>query len=376
MTSRQRVLAALNHQQPDRAPIDLGMHTSTGISAFAYEKLRKFLGVSEKDRVRIRDYVQCTAIVEEEVLERFHCDCKVLCPVPEKTYVWKPRGNYEFTVPSCFQPRLNEKKEWVVEHNGSSMRMPDGGFFFDGDWITIEDRWSDEALRAYADEAERIKKDTEYFTALVGLSALYGSTLDYFCKMYTDPDEIKEECEQGLEHMLKICERIFNIFGDNIQMVCMGGDLGTQTAPFCNPELFGELVAPSLKKLCGFIHENSDYKIFLHSCGAIEPFIKTFIDCGIDALNPVQVSAAGMDPEQLKKKYGGRMTFWGGGVDTQNVLGNKSAAEVRGNVRELIGKFKTGGGYVFCPVHNIMGDVPPENINAAYEEAYRAGVGD
>jgi len=371
MTSRQRVLAAINHAEPDRVPIDLGMHTSSGISVFAYDALRKYLGVSENERIRIRDYVQCTAIVEEEVLKRFHCDCVALCPVPDETRVWRPRGDYNFTAPFCFDPKLNEKKEWVVRHEGRSMRMPDGGFFFDGDWITIEDRWSVEALGAYVKEAERIFKDTEYFTALIGLSALYGSSLDYFCTMYTDPDAIKEDCRIGLEEELAKCGRVIDMFGETIQMVCMGGDLGTQTAPFCNPELFGELVAPYLKKLCGFIHANSDYKIYLHSCGAVEPFIEIFADCGIDVLNPVQISAAGMDPALLKRKHGDKITFWGGGVDTQNVLGAGNEADVRENVNKLVNIFKPGGGYVFCPVHNIMGDVPPENFVAAYDEAYR-----
>jgi len=352
-------------------PIDLGMHTSSGISAFAYDALRKYLGVSEQTPVRIRDYVQCTACVEREVLERFRCDCTVLFPPFDEEYIWSPREGYDFTVPSYFRPAMNEKGEWVVHHGESSMRMPAGGFFFDGDWITIEDRWCEKVLSAYAKEAERIYKETDYFTALPGISALYGSTLDYFCEMYTDPGGIARECERSLAEQLAICEKIMNAFGEKIQMVCMGGDLGTQTAPFCDPELFGELIGPYLKKLCGFIHANSDYKIFLHSCGAVEPFIDIFAECGIDALNPVQVSAAGMDPVLLKKKHGDKMTFWGGGADTQNVLGSKGAAEVRENVNELVSVFKPGGGYVFCPVHNVMGDVPPENVAAAYDEAYR-----
>jgi len=352
-------------------PMDLGMHTSTGISVFAYDALRKYLGMPQKNPTRVRDCVQLTAYVEEDILERFHIDCIALAPVPPKTKIWRPREGYEYIITDKFNAVLNEKGEWLASDGERKMRMPAGGYFFDGDWITFENRWSDETFSTFVKEAERIYKDTEYFTALTGLSALFGSDIEYFCRMYTDPDEIKKDCEEGLEHELKIVEKIIDGCGEHIQMVAMGGDLGTQNAPFVSPEVFGELVAPSLRKLCGFIHANSDYKIFLHSCGAVEPLIDILIDCGIDVLNPVQITANGMEPEKLKSKYGERICFWGGGINTQGVLGIKGADEVRENVRGLVKTWKPGGGYVFNQVHNILGDVPPENIAAAYDEAYK-----
>ena len=371
MNSRQRVLAAIEHKVPDRMPIDLGMHTSTGISVFAYDALRKYLGVSERDPVRIRDCVQLTAYVEEDVLRRFRCDCIALCPLPPDTHIWSPRKGYDFTVTAAFQPELNENGEWIARWNGQSMRMPAGGYFFDGAWLTFEDRWSEGSLRAFGLEAERIYKETEYFTALTGLNALFGSSIDDFCAMYTNPNEVRDGCQNALDEGLLLVDRIFDHCGEYIQMVCMSGDLGMQSAPFCSPELFGDLIAPYLKRLCGYIHDNTGYKVFLHSCGAVEPFIDIFIDCGIDVLNPVQITAAGMEPAALKRKHGDKITFWGGGVDTQGVLGQKGADAVRENVRELVGVFKPGGGYIFNPVHNILGDVPPENVAAAYDEAYK-----
>ena len=154
-------------------------------------------------------------------------------------------------------------------------------------------------------------------------------------------------------------------------MLCMSGDLGGQNAPLVNPAMFEAQIAPYLKQLCTFIHENTDYRIFLHSCGAVEPFLEVLIDCGIDVLNPVQITAAGMEPERLKQRYGSRIAFWGGGVDTQGVMGQEGPEAVRENVRQNVSAFKPGGGYVFTPVHNIVGNVPPENVVAAYDEAYR-----
>lgn len=371
MTSRERVLCALSHQEPDRMLIDLGLHTSTGISAFAYDALRRQLGLPESEMVVIRDYVQCTALVEEPVLKRLHCDCMALLPMAGYTNTWTPRKGYTFRVPAAFQPQQNAAGDWVVTHNGQSMRMPTGGYFFDGDWIVLEDRWGEESLRAFGQEARRIYNETEYFTALTGLSPLFEQSMDFFCAMITDPEDIEAYCQRQLASWKRICGRIADHCGKHIQMVCMSGDLGGQNAPLVNPAMFEEQIAPYLQQLCAFIHEHTDYKIFLHSCGAVEPFINTFIECGIDVLNPVQISAAGMEPAHLKAKYGDRISFWGGGVDTQGVLGQKGPEAVRENVRENVAAFKPGGGYVFNPVHNIVGNVPAENIIAAYDEAYR-----
>lgn len=151
----------------------------------------------------------------------------------------------------------------------------------------------------------------------------------------------------------------------------LNSDLGTQRGPFCNPKVYEEMCAPYLKEFCRFLHENSDYKLILHTCGSIEPMIPILIDCGIDAINPVQISADNMDPQMLKDKYGSRMAFSGGGCNTQAVLGVGTPEEVRANVRELMGIFKKDSGFIFNQVHNIMGNVPPENIIAMYDEAYR-----
>jgi len=369
MTSRQRVIEAINHRTPDRMPIDLGMHSSTRISAFAYWNLREHLGLPV-NRVEIADGVQVTARVDEDILKRFHCDCVILKPPLDKSQIWNPRGKYNFTVPDYYNPKQNSQGEWIVKRGTERMKMPNRGFFFDGNWLAMEDVWDENYMKMAAREAERIYKETDYFTVFLGFYPLYNADINYFCDMITDPERLMEENEVALSHQLELATYLIKNMKGHIGGICMSGDLGSQHSPMVNPEVFEHVSAPYLKRFCDFVHRNSDYKIFLHCCGSIEPLIPALIDCGVDILNPVQVSAQNMEPEMLKAKYGKDMVFWGGGVDTQNVLGFKSPDAVSENVKYLTDTFKPGGGYVFAAVHNIMGNVSPESIIAAYDTAY------
>jgi len=362
-------MEAINHRVPDRMPIDLGMYTASGISLFAYHNLRRFLGLNTDD-IKMYDCVMATARVDIDILERFKCDCMLINPPFPDMNRWKPRDGYDFIVPPWFDPVINKKNEWIVAKGGRTMRMPEGGFFFDGDWLDFSDMEGPDRIGRYAENAERIYKETEYFTAYRGFSPFFSTDLDYFCDMITDPEPLIENNKKLLKRQLKTAGEIIDRMGEYIGAVCMSGDLGAQNGPFCKPSAFETVVAPFLKSFCGFVHKNSDLKIFLHCCGAIEPLIPLLIECGVDILNPVQISAEGMDPAALKEKYGKRIVFWGGGCDTQNILGSAPPEKVAENVKKLTGIFKPGGGYVFCPVHNIMGDVPPENIVAAYDASY------
>jgi len=369
MTSRQRVIETINHREPDRMPIDMGMHTSTGISAFAYWHLREHLGFPT-DHVEIVDGVQVLARVEEDILKRFHCDCVFLRPKAAVYHTWNPRGRYHFQVPDYYKPILNDKGEWIVQRDSYSMRMPSGGYFFDGDWLPMENVWDAPFFKKVACEAERLYKETDYFIAFSGFHPYFESTLDYFCDMITDPDILIEKNTHILKTELERAALFIESMGDYVGAVCIAGDLGGQAAPMVKAETFEQVSAPFLKAFCEFMHKNSDTKVFLHCCGAIEPLLPALIDCGIDIVNPVQITAEGMNPETLKRKYGKDITFWGGGVNTQQVLSFKGPEDVAENTKYLTDIFKPGGGYVFCPVHNIMGDVPPENVVAAYDTAY------
>lgn len=369
MTSRQRVIRAIEHKEVDRMPIDLGLHLSSGISAFAYYNLREYLGLSTNN-IKIIDPMQFLARVDEDVLELFHCDCYHLHPGFYNPVIYNPRGKYHFITEQHLLPQLNEKGEWILKNNDRQARMPKNGYFFDGNWIHPFDQTDERTLDRLAIEAERIYKETDYFTMFMGWGAFMGG-LDFLIDMIEDPDKIHEINKRQLEWQIEQTKRVIEKMGRYVQCIGINSDLGTQSGPMVNPALYEELVFPYLKEYCDFVHRESDMKIFLHSCGSIEPFIPLLIEAGVDILNPVQISANNMEPEMLKEKYGDKITFWGGGCDTQNILPFASPEEVRENVRYLVNIFKKGSGYVFNPVHNIMGDVPPENIVAMFDEAYK-----
>lgn len=365
MTSRERVLRAIGHKEADRVPIDLGMHFSTGISAFAYYNLREYLGF-DTSHIEIPDMVQLLARVDEDIIDRFHIDTVLVNP-PYADYTrWRPYGRYEFDVPANAPLKKAADGGWTMDN----LRMPPRGFFFDGGWPSFH---TDDFLSKTTANAERIYKETDKFTMFMQLGAFFGG-LEHACSMYTEPEEVIRQQERSLEIEINSAGEIIRRMGGYIQGIALNSDLGTQQTPMLKTALYDEFVAPYLEKLCAFIHRNSDLKIFLHSCGSIEPLLGTIADCGVDVINPVQISAGNMDPSVLKKRYGDRLTFWGGGCDCQHILNRGTPDGVKRNVKELIGIFKPGGGFVFNQVHNIMGDISPDKIvcmlDTAYENAF------
>jgi len=376
MTSRERVLRAINRQEPDRMPIDLGMHMSTGISIFAYWDLREYLGLPT-DRIWIPDMVQGLAYVDRDILERFHCDCILLEPLFPETRQWNPRGKYCFAIPATADPRLRENGEWVIQKGNEVMRMPADGYFFDGDWINDWGEGSeDDRLALYAREAERIYKETDYATNMLGYSRglgmenYGGGVIEDAILAFDNPARLREIREAQLEKSIRRMGKVIDRFGRYIQMVTVSDDMGGQSGLLCGTDYVEAFCMPYYKRFCAFVHENSDIKVFMHNCGAIRPLIPQIIDAGIDVLNPVQISATGMDPQELKDEFGDRICFWGGGCDTQNVLGSGTPEDVAENVRHLVRIFKPGGGFIFNQVHNILGNVPPGNIVAMLDTAY------
>jgi len=377
MTSRERVIAAINHKIPDRMPIDLGMHNSTGISAFAYWNLREFLGLSNENTT-IVDVTQFLARVDEDILKRFHCDCIMLQPKWPKVKKWNIRDKYNFNIPSTANPVLEADGSWTISRSNQTMRMPKDGFFFDGGWPQFNELEGEEYFKSIISEAERIYNETDYFTTFIGYHAyFFCDDMEYQCNMITDPERVIEINDEIHRNQMKSLETLVERLGDRVQAVALNSDLGSQRGPLVNPELYKELCAPYVKEFCDFVHKNTDWKVFLHACGSIKALIPTLIESGIDIINPVQISAENMDPFEIKNTFGKDIVFWGGGCDTQNILGNGSTDAVRKNVQELISVFKPHGGFVFNQVHNIMGNVPPENIvtmlDTAYEESFYEG---
>jgi uroporphyrinogen decarboxylase len=380
MTSRERLLKALSHKQPDRVPIDLGGN-QTGIHKFAYQALLKHLGVT--DEVTIMDAVQQLAKPCEAVLERFHVDTRYVSAGAASD--WK----------GGIVQKQREGRLWhdLTDEFGVTWSMPDDQPFFmdishhplaeatlgdirDYPWPKGDDAGRFAGLR---ERALALKKDTPY-AVVSGISGVvyeicwYMRGLEsWFMDMLTQP----AFCEAMLDQTLKFWLDWFRVFlgevGDVVDVIMIGDDLAGQTGPLFQPSFYRNVVKPRHKQLVQYIRSRTKAKIWYHTCGSCLEFIPDLLDNGIDILNPVQISAEKMDPSRLKKQFGDRLTFWGGAIDTQHVLPYVTPQTVREHVRKHLEAWKPGGGYVFNNVHNIQSGVPAENIVALFDAAYDYG---
>lgn len=380
MTSRERLLTALNHREPDRVPIDLGGN-QTGIHKFAYQSLLQHLGI--KDEIRIMDAVQQLAQPCEELLRRFHVDTRYISAGPASD--WK--GGI-----------VCEEREGRVWHDltdefGVRWSMPDDQpYFMDitlhplanagvSDISTYPFPKGDDPgrFRGLRQRALDLKNNTPY-AVVSGISGVVYETCWYmrglekwFMDLMMDPTF----CEALLDQTLRFWHDWFRVFldevGDIVDVIMIGDDLAGQTGPLFNPEIYRRIVKPRQKMLVQYIRSRTDAKIWYHTCGACTCYIPELIDNGIDILNPVQISATEMEPSSLKREFGNALSFWGGAIDAQHVLPLGTPDLVREAVRANLQAFKPGGGYVFNNVHNIQAGVPPENITALYDAAYEFG---
>ncbi len=368
MTSRQRVLKTINHENTDRMPIDLGVHFSTGISVFAYYNLRRLLGL-DVDNIEMIDCVQMLARVDRDVIDRFHIDTVLLNPAWPSTHIWNPRGDYRFRVPDTFHPTQQPDGAWKMPVGDAEMYLPAGGYFFDGAWPDFYGLDDPARMDLFARRAEELYKETDKFTLMMGFCS-YFYDLNFACDMLTDPDKCRRLNETMLAREIARFDEVNRRMGGYIQAIELNGDLGMQSGLMCTPDSYEELCYPYLKAFCRHVHENSDIKLFLHSCGSIYRALPMIVDAGVDILNPVQISAREMDPQTLKKEFGDKICFWGGGCETQTALWSYTPQQIREHVKGLVDIFKPGGGFVFNQVHNIMGNVPAENIVAMLDTAY------
>jgi len=381
-TSRMRVEAALNHKEPDRVPFDLGGTILTGIHEQAYRRLRAYLGLPEVE-VEIEDLFQQLAKVHEDVRQRLKVDvCGINPGAPRGFHMkrWSEDGYHKY------------RDEWGIE-----WWMPqEGGFYYDlrahplANVTSVAElarvKWPDPLdpgrYEGIAEQADRLMNDKQVAYVLgrnaagiLEVALWMRGFENYYCDMLTNRPLAEALLDVVCEIKMKYWARVLECVGRNVMIVSEADDLCTQDRPLVAPELYRELLKPRHAKLFAFIrkHAKTDVKIFYHCCGAVAPLLPDLIESGIDILNPVQVSAAGMDTKELKRRFGKDLTFWGGGVDTQHVLPRGTPAEVKAEVRRRIDDLAPGGGFIFNTVHNIQADVPPQNIVAMWEALQEFG---
>jgi uroporphyrinogen decarboxylase len=409
MNSRERVLTALRHQEPDRVPIDLDGMASTGIMAVAYNHLKAYLGMRGGE-TKMYDVGQQLAHPEPPVLERFGVD---VLPLPRAwggldptNPAWKPwtlPDGSPALVPSGFNPVQNERGDWLIldAQGRVTARMPAGGLYFNGVYRPLAEAttiaeieafvkaWpdiSDEELAWLRSEAQRLYETTD--KAIMGHFG--GNILEaaqslrgwgqFMMDMASQPKLAQALTQALADRWVANLSCYLDAVGDYIHIIQMGDDLGTQKGPQMSPRMYRHIIKPAHRQVYEHVKtyggkgtgKPGPY-IFLHTCGSIYKLIPDLIEVGVDILNPVQISAADMDPARLKREFGQDVTFWGGGANTQHVLPTATPQEVRQHVWELIDIWAPGGGYVFCQVHNIQANVPPENVVAMFEAALEFG---
>jgi uroporphyrinogen decarboxylase len=394
MTHREKILCALAHKEPDRIPVDLGGTESSGITGIAYHRLKTHLGIRD-GKIRIFDLMQHIAKVEPSVLRRIGADAVPLLIEPKE---WKPStlpDGIPCEIPHkvIIETRSNGDMVVLSKNNTPLMKRPAGGYYFDSIYHPLEfvreekeidaeakifdssdwPSWNDESFFDIADKAKRLHTETEY--AVVGNLWVHllaaGQDLRGYENFMVDILVNKKLAHRLLERQLASylprIENYIDAVGEYVDIIQVNDDLGIQNGPVLSPSLYREMVKPYHKTLWDFIKKKSKKPLLLHSCGSVYELIPDIIECGIDALNPVQVSARNMGTAKLKREFGKDLTFWGGGCDTQEVLPHGTVQDVKDEVMRRVGDLAHDGGFVFCQVHNIQPDVPPQNIEAMYE---------
>jgi len=411
MDSREQFLKTVNHIQPDRVILDMGATAVTGIHVQTLARLLDFYGLG-KMPIRVIEPYQMLGEVSRELADAIGVDVTGAwardsmfgfynhMPFKEWVTPWKQK----VLVPQNFNVTTSLGGDILMYPGGDtsvvpSARMPRSGYFFDAiirqqpiveeelnpennleEFELISNKelehWRDEVNRAYSSGRAVIAGFGG--TALGDIALVPGIQMkhpkgirdvaEWYMSTILRPDYIKTVFEKQVEIAVENLRRIFEVVGNKVNAVFVcGTDFGTQSSTFCSPGQFDDMWLPYYKKINGWIHENTQWKTFKHSCGAVEGLMDNFIRAGFDIINPVQINAAGMDLKILKGKYGSEIVFWGGGIDTQKVLPFGNPGEVREQVLRSCEILLKGGGFVFNTVHNIQANVPIENVVAMIE---------
>lgn len=401
MTSRERVLAAIAHRPPPGVPVDFGGHRSSGIMAIAYAKLRRHLGLPERPP-RVYDVIQQLAVIEDEVLARFGGDTVELgrgfCVEDRWWKEWRLPDGTDCLVPAWSDLRKKGEDWFLHSADGRAVGVQKAGsLYFEQVWYPFAEGIPDDlsTLReimsdcmwahpsppgpAAADLAA-LETGARVLRARTGraIIALFGGNLlewmQFLCRndqcfvfLGAEPEAAHRLLDALVEIHLANLERYLAALGKHVDVILFGDDLGMQKGPQISPRMYREFFKPRHAALWKRAKELAPVKVMLHCCGGVRPLLDDLIDAGLDAINPVQVTCTGMHPADLKRDFGGRLCFWGGGCDTRAILPHGTPAEVRRHVLSQLEIFAPGGGFVFQQVHNIMADVPPANIVAMFD---------
>jgi len=413
MTGRERVVRALNYQPADRVPVDLGGSCCTGAHVSVIAKLRQALGLDKKgEPVKVIDPYQMLGEVGQDLREALELDV-VNLPSPKCFFGfpnadwkrWKTFDGTDVLVPGLFNTNPEPNGDILQYPEGDktappSARMPNGGFYFDAivrqepidesklnpaDNLEEFGPISDKDLEFYAEQADELYNNTDCAILAGFPGTAFGDIAlvtavwmkhpkgirdieEWYISTITRKTYIEEVFARQAEIAVENLQRVYDAVGNKIQVVWMDGtDLAAQDTLFCSPEGYRQLYLPHARKLNDWIHKNTQWKTVKHCCGGCEPLIEGFIEAGYDVLTPVQCSAKGMNPEHLVDKYGGKIVFWGGGVDTQQTLPFGTPQQVREQVAERVRIFSRKNGFVFNTIHNIQCNTPVENVLAMFE---------
>lgn len=406
MTSRERILAAIEHREPDRVPVDLGATPSSGISAIAYGNLKKHLSLTQ-GHTRIYDVVQQLAQPEDFILERFGVDAiDIGRAFNTEASAWQPTtlaDGQPAHYPAWFHPERQADGSFIARtQDGLDIaHLPAGGTFFDQSYFPyidgypadfsglskemgrilwaalVHSPWDHagdpgfwDTLRAKALGLRRTSDRA--LMIVIGCNLFEWGTflrrIDNFCMdLVAEPAKVEALLDALMERHLAGLEKTCRAVGDVADVIRFGDDLGTNGGPFMSPKTYQQLFKPRHKMLCDYVHTHTKMKTFLHSCGSIRALLPDLIEAGFDVINPVQTSCKGMEAEGLKTDFGKDICFWGGGCDTKSVLPKGTPREVKDDVKRRLEVFMSGGGFVFNTVHNILPEVPPQNIMAMFE---------
>jgi uroporphyrinogen decarboxylase len=368
MNSRERVLLALNHQEPDCIPVDLGATIVTAPTRIAYQNLREYLGMGLDPNPNISHRQMDTVYPMEDFYRLFEVDFR---PVYMKgPWSFKPREMPDDSFYDEFNLRWKKASYYydVVERPFAQFTLEDLEKY---EWPDPYDKGRVQGVR---EDATHLFEDTEYAVVadIMCLGPFEGACFlrgyeEFLVDLHLNTRFAESLLDKVTDNAISLWDAFLTEVGDYIHIAAQGDDVGMQTRTYTSPAMYRKFVKPRQKKIFDFIHSRTSAKVFYHSCGSVYDLIPDFIEIGVDILNPIQRSAAKMDIVNLKQEFGKDICFWGGGIDIQKVLPFASLEEIEEDIKRTLDIMAPGGGFVFVPSHNIQADVSPERFNMAYQ---------